>query len=264
MLNQIVAALKVSLAECKRFEDPATYVYELSEVLKRYKTNIYTMLLDQAGPDQDPKEFFHIKIVANWKTRPGHRRSAEVFHESPTLLLINGYRPVKGVKQNKEDAYNTVAVIDDVVDLKRIAAVKVDYYKYSQGGIINQDEGELLVAGVGAEAVSSSIMFSREHTVDEIILFTTQINSQVQDTVVSAYQRSIAGRMSNDSYLSLKTILENEKADSEFGNVLTTPTGKRKYKSRVRTPSGEKEVEKMAKALIPLRADRTGPKSFFS
>lgn len=268
MLNQIVAALKLSLKECDKYEDPCEYVYQLGEVLLRYKTNLFSLMSNRAEYVQDPKEFFHIKIVADWRVRPGYNRSQVLIDSSPTLLYINGFRPAVGERMNKEQSFNTTVRVDDIINLNKIASIKTDYYQTPTLGPDNKVmmEEDIMAAKIGHAVGNSSILFQREWWVDEVMHFTTQINSQVHPSALAEHQLVMSSVWANDSNRSLDQ-LERAKLKEQGlpEKPKLTPSGKKGYTAKPRTPSGEKEVQN---APQPLRLrtksyDRVSSKSFF-
>lgn len=205
MIDQIISAMKLSLNECKKHEDPARYIYELNMVLNRYKTNLFKLMENKHQYIQDPQEFFQFRINTSWVTRPGFGRVAEVSKVGPVLLHVNGYRPYAHERKNKEVSFNKAVRIDDVIDIRRIASVKTDHYSgLLMSSPLYKTENDIISETIGEEKHNeTSLYLNVEKNADDTIYFNMQLNATVDTKVVAKHHIDSAGRQP-DSPLSAK------------------------------------------------------------
>ncbi|AEV89693.1 hypothetical protein OBP_256 [Pseudomonas phage OBP] len=200
MIDQIISALKISLNECKKFENPAEYIYELNMVLSRYKTNLFNMLEDKHKYLHDPREFFQFRISTSWRTKPGFSRVTTLKDNSPIMLQVNGFQPFAGERKNKEKIYNKAVRIDDVIDLERIMSLKSDHYycglMQSPGYVSEED---VILTQLGAEKYAEMSMYlNLDKTVDDVIVFSLQLNSVVPDSVMAKHNEASAAAIADN------------------------------------------------------------------
>lgn len=216
MIDQIISALKISLAECRKYETPAEYVYQLNMVLNRYKTNLFRMMEDKHKCVHDPKEFFQIRIAMSWRTKPGLSRVTSLMDNSPIMLHLNGFQPVVGERRNKENIYSKAVRIDDIIDLERIMALKTDHYYC--GLMLSPNyvsEEDALLNHLGEDKYSELSMYlNLDKTVDDVIVFTMQLNSCVSAEVIQKHLVDSAERMADNPMTAKK--LKALKAQAEI------------------------------------------------
>lgn len=201
MIDQVISALKLSLAECKQYEDPREYVYELNQVLNRYKTNLFKMMEEKDRFLQDPKEFIQMRICASWVTRRGTlsrvgRCSSILKETSPVLLHINGFIPVQGERRNKEATFAKAVRIDDVVDLVRITQIKTDHFDFDY----KQDhpaytEADVMEQHLGLRYCNLSMYHQRNNQTHDLLEFSLQLNGMVFYSVVKNHELAMSKMM---------------------------------------------------------------------
>lgn len=201
MIDQIISALKISLAECNKYEEPARYIFELSEVLKRYKTNLFLAAEKEYQLIQDPKELFNARINLSWHTRPTYGTNYEITDRSPVLLQINGLVPAINERINRERTYNKAVDISDIVDLEKVAAIKTDWYEREVGGKEISPE-KIFEEHPDVDTYQTSVYFEADRTSDGRIYFATQISSVVDPVVERNHAERISALMSGDPKVS--------------------------------------------------------------
>lgn len=207
MIDQIISALKISLGECRKYEDPAEYVYQLNSVLNRYKTNLYNLIKDKRDYLHDPREFFQFRIATSWRTRPGFGRVTTIIEQTPIMLHVNGFQALTGERRNKESNYNKAVRIDDVIDLERIASLKNDhYYCGLMASSSYVSEEDILREQLGIEKYAElSMYFTVDKVVDDGIVFTLQLNGNVVYSVVEQNNIEEANLIPSDPVISRRT-----------------------------------------------------------
>lgn len=194
MINQIISALKISLGDCKKFEDPIQYVYELNQVLNRYKTNLFIAMTDGKDYEYDPKEFFQFRIGTSWRVGRGWNAEPKLMDSAPILLYVSGFYP-EGHRKNRESSFNKTVDISDILDIDRIRLIKNDYYADiapSDRDYFN--EHDLMEAALGSNYDNVSMHFNLDRTADEVIVFNFQLSAIVYDKVVLKQQRDHIAR----------------------------------------------------------------------
>lgn len=184
MIDQLIAALRISLTECKKYEDPARYIFELNQVLNRYKTNLFKAITAGQDYEHDPKEFFHFRIATSWRVGKDWGMKPKLLDNSPVLLYVNGFYPHES-RKNRELTFNKTVDISDIIDMERIRSIKTDYYSFD-GTMSDRDymsENDLMEVNLGPDFINTSMYFFVEKVADEIINFSFQLNSQVYYTV---------------------------------------------------------------------------------
>ncbi|QBZ70757.1 hypothetical protein pETSU_176 [Edwardsiella phage pEt-SU] len=196
MINQILSALRISLKECKKYEDPAEYIYQINQVLNRYKTNLFKMIPDKEQLAYDPKELFNIQIKANWRCSPDYKRRTSILDHSPVMLHFIGFLPIVGVRLNLEKNVSKAIDISDIIDLDRINGLKTDYYSRRVGdeGFYNEETIMENTIGFG-KADSCSLYWTADRAPDDIIVFNFQVNAKVHDSVIDKYNLASAAAM---------------------------------------------------------------------
>lgn len=198
MINQILNALRISLAECKKYEEPAEYIYQINQVLNRYKTNLFKMIPNKADLIYDPKELFNIQIKGSWRCGPDFRRKSVVFDRSPLMLHIVGFIPEVGRRLNLEKNLSKAVRIDDIIDIERINGLKTDYYvgMSATNNPDHQDEDDLMEAVIGWEkAQDCSMYWNAEKVVDEVVVINFQLNGVVYESVLAEHHFNSAASM---------------------------------------------------------------------
>lgn len=218
MIDQILAALKISLAECKKYEDPAEYIYQLNQVLNRYKTNIYKLVERKDMLAHDAKELIQFKICAHWRVRRGYDNKMKLMDKSPTLLHINGIFPEQQLRKNREITFNKAIPIDDVVDINRIMQLKNDYYdgpKNAEPGAMSPED--VMEQRYGWQMCNVALTYNYSRHADEVVSFDIQLSALVYNYVL------------RDAELELSAILANRQPDDvkKRGKHKSLPTAKR-------------------------------------
>lgn len=196
MINQILAALRISLSECKKYEDPAEYIYQINQVLNRYKTNLFKMIPNKELLAYDPKELFNIQIKANWRAQPDYKRRTTILDRSPVMLHFIGFMPEIGRRLNLEKNVSKAIDVADIIDLDRIAGLKTDYYSRRVSDSEFLDEDTIIENAVGfAKANKCSIYWNAERAVDDIFIFSVQINAKADESVIDEHNFASAAHM---------------------------------------------------------------------
>lgn len=198
MIDQIISALRISLAECKKYEEPAEYIYQINQVLNRYKSNLFKLIPDKHKLAYDPKELFNIQIKGSWRCQPDYKRRTAIFDRSPLLLHVVGFMPEIGRRLNLEKNLSKAVRIDDIVDIDRINGLKTDYYK-GMSPVSNsehQDEDDLMEEVIGWEkAQDCSMYWNADKVVDEVVVITFQLNGKVFESVLEDHHFASAASM---------------------------------------------------------------------
>ncbi|QYN80132.1 hypothetical protein PQD71_gp194 [Kosakonia phage Kc263] len=211
MINQIISALKISLGDCKKFEDPIQYVYELNQVLNRYKTNLFIAMTDGKDYEYDPKEFFQFRIATSWRVGRGWNGESKFLDSAPILLYVSGFYP-EGHRKNRESSFNKTADITDLIDLERIRLIKNDYYADIPANDRNYfNEHDLMEAALGTKYGNLSMHFNLDRTADEVIVFNFQLNAIVYDEVVRKQQLDHIARHTAKEEASVRAKKKKEK-----------------------------------------------------
>lgn len=196
MIDQILSALCISLKECNKYEDPAEYIYELNQVLNRYKTNLFKMIPNKELLAYDPKELFNIQIKANWRVQPDYKRRTCIMDTSPVMLHFIGFMPEVGRKLNLEKNVGKAMDISHIIDLERINNLKTDYYTRRAMDDEFHDEDTIIENTIGYHKSNKcSIYWNVDRTLDDVIVFTMQLNGKVHDTVLEEHNFNSAARM---------------------------------------------------------------------
>lgn len=202
MIDQILNALRISLAECNKYQEPAEYIYQINQVLNRYKTNLFKMVPDKELLAYDPKELFNIQIKGSWRCSPDFSRVSVVKDASPLMLHFVGFMPEVGHRLNLEKNISKAVRVDDIIDIERINKLKTDYY-IGMSAVNNpdhQDEDDLMEAVIGEEKAQNCSMFwNAEKVVDEVIVISFQLNGHVYDSVLEDHHFSSAASMAMDT-----------------------------------------------------------------
>lgn len=127
MIDTLIGALKISLNQCNTIEHPVEYVYEINQVLNRFKSNLFKLIPDKDKHLYNPKEFIQLRICLGWKINLAYTGFISIKEQSPVLLHVNGFIPELGLRKNKETTFIKAVDISDIIDLKKIAAIKTGY-----------------------------------------------------------------------------------------------------------------------------------------
>ena len=176
MIDIIIGALKLSLNDCNKIDHPAEYVYEINQVLNRFKTNLFKRIPDKTRQLYDPKEFIQLRICMGWKIYPTHGAHVGIKERSPIMLHINGFVPELGIRNNRERSFIKAVDISDVIDLEKNVNVKSDYYSKLQGDSLS--EAKLIHEHIGHD-LNQCIFYDREGRADGVYEFTMQIAAMV-------------------------------------------------------------------------------------
>ncbi len=228
MITEILKALKGSLAQCKKHEDPAQYIYALNSTLNRYKSNLFNMVPNKELLAYDPKELFNFRIHSTWRLRPDYKRESVIADRGPVMLSISGFMPLVGERRNLEKTHNRSIRVDDVIDLDRIADLKTDYYNGLSAGTNSEfkDEEKHLEERLGWEKLDEcSVYYSIERAVDDVINVAFQLNSKVYSEVLDKHHAASAARMA-DSPLTKREI---KRAEARSRLLVSQPELQAKY-----------------------------------
>ena len=198
MIDQILSALRISLAECNKYKEPAEYIYQINQVLNRYKTNLFKMIPNKENLAYDPKELFNIQIRGNWRCRPDFSRRTVIIDSSPLMLHIVGFMPEIGRRLNLEKNLSKSIQIDDVIDLELINQLKTDYYSEASKTTSNDYEGEdkIIENSLGwKKAMQCSMYWKVDRAVDEVCVFSFQLNGQVYEEALDEHHFTSASSM---------------------------------------------------------------------
>jgi hypothetical protein len=175
MIDTLIGALRLSLNKCNKVDHPVDYIYEINQVLNRYKSNLFTMIPDKSEHIYDPKEFIQLRICMSWKTAPTFSNGMVIKERSPVMLHINGFIPELGLRKNKERTFIRAVDISDIIDLDKIANIKTDYHLGSLEGI---SEAKTIEEHLGTMG-TTCIFYGRDATMGGVQDFTVQIAGQV-------------------------------------------------------------------------------------
>lgn len=196
MIDQILSALCISLKECNKYEDPAEYIYQLNQVLNRYKTNLFKLIPNKELLAYDPKELFNIQIKANWRCQPDYKRRTTIMDSSPVMLHFIGFMPEIGRKLNLEKNVGKAMDITHIIDLERINNLKTDYYTRRAADDEFHDEDTIIENAIGYHKSNKcSIYWNVDRTLDDVIVFSMQLNAKVHESVLEDHNFSSAARM---------------------------------------------------------------------
>ncbi|QZA70713.1 hypothetical protein AH04_240 [Erwinia phage AH04] len=127
MIDTLIGALKISLNQCNTIEHPVEYVYEINQVLNRFKSNLFKLIPDKAKHLYDPKEFIQLRLCLGWKINPTYTGFLSIKEQSPVLLHVNGFIPELGLRKNKETTFIKAVDVSDIINLEKIATIRTDY-----------------------------------------------------------------------------------------------------------------------------------------
>lgn len=179
MIDVLIGALKISLKECNKYDHPCDYLYEINQVLNRFKSNLYNLIPDKTKHLYDAKEFIQIKLSLGWKIYPTFTNGVIVKERSPVMLHINGLIPEFGMRKNREQTFTKAVDVSDIIDLTKIANLKSDYY-------LNKDE-TLTEVKMIEEYLGSldnlCIYYSRDALSYGVNSFTVQVSGMVYSHV---------------------------------------------------------------------------------
>ena len=219
MIDILGNALKSSLMECNKIENPNDYAKELLETINRYKTNMFKMLAVDTKLVYDPKELVQIRICGSWRIRPGMDRKPQFLESSPFILHLNGVIPAIGERKNRESSYILGIDISDIVDVEKLNMLKTDWYT---GSVQENEDDE-----TSAFDMPGVYMFG-DRQATEVIDITLQFSAHVYHHVVSEYERKSAERMANDPKLSNEVLRKRaEQKERAMGYDLTDVFNKR-------------------------------------
>lgn len=196
MIDNLIAALKISLAECAKYEEADRYIYEVNQVLNRYKTNLFKSVKDPYEHLYDPKEFIHFRICGSYRTNRGWGDEALVQDAGPTLLYVYGFFPTPGERINKERVYHKTVQIDDVIRKDFIHHLYNDQYRKHEREVdAVWTEQKHFEDKMGGFIGLCSIHFYQEFSALDLKTFNWQINSMVHPSVMREYNEASANRM---------------------------------------------------------------------
>ncbi|WNV45973.1 hypothetical protein [Aeromonas phage AerS_266] len=142
MINEITIAeaIKHCISKVSKDLEPVLYLYEVNQILNRFKTNLYKMM-DETKSDIDPANLLNITIKTGAIIRNGG--GVPVISEvSPVLLKIYGERGY-GKMEVPAKAFDHTLDISTVFDAKKFCQIKDDYYRPI--GISGKREKEISV-----------------------------------------------------------------------------------------------------------------------
>lgn len=174
MLTQITAALKHSLNECNKYEHPVDYIYQLNQVLNRFKTNLFKMMPNKDKYLYDGKEFIQLRLHLNWRTDPTYKGEVTIKERQPIMLHISGFSAESGLRNNRESIYSAGVDVSDIIDLEKIANIKTDYH------LNNSYERDIIRRHTG-DLGDISIYHDRDFELDGIKSFTVVISGMVYE-----------------------------------------------------------------------------------
>lgn len=127
MINEITIAKAIRLCISKVSTDlePILYLYEVNQILNRFKTNLYKMM-DESKSDIDPARLINIVIKTGGIIRNGGGTPI-ISEVSPVLLKIYGERGY-GKLEVPAKEFDYTLNISAVFDARKICQIKDDYY----------------------------------------------------------------------------------------------------------------------------------------
>lgn len=171
MLNQIAAALKLSLKECNKIEDPKEYVSEIVATLTRYKTNIFKMICDSGSKlHHDPKELIQFRIGTSFRSTCGFDRVPRLQSRDISILYISALIPNEAGVMNREKVKSVSIDVSDIIDQEKLLGLVPNCHR---------PVAEVAEAGEQDRVEIPDLYFSMERGPDEINSFIIQFNANV-------------------------------------------------------------------------------------
>ena len=132
----IAKAIKLCISQLPKITDPIEYLYEVNQILNRFKTNLYKMM-DERHSDHDPASLLTISIRSGGVIEnAGGVNVAEV---SKAFLKVYGIRGYGHVDGNPDDFCVTLD-ISDVFNAKMFCLARPDYYVVRNQGLVRARE----------------------------------------------------------------------------------------------------------------------------
>lgn len=198
MIDILINALKLSLNECKKYEDPAEYIYQINQVLNRYKTNLFSSIKDHHKHLYDPKEFIQFRIAGNYRTNRQFPDQSIVVDRGPVMLYVNGFFPNEGERINKEKVYHKAVRIEDVVRPDFMHDLYNDQYrKHERDTSAAYTEQRQFEDKLGDGSGLCCVYFSQDLGQMDLKVYNFQINSMIYPSVLSKYNLESAKRMAD-------------------------------------------------------------------
>lgn len=197
MLNQIAAALKISLAECKDIQDPTEYANAIVATLTRYKTNIFKMICKEMTVHQDPKEIIQFRIGGSFRSVQGFNKRASIHSSDIVVLYIGVIFPNPEGRMNREKIASLSVDITDIIDQEKILGLTPNCH---------MNCADAQKAGIKDEIEVPGLYHSMERGADDINSFIFQFNSRVAEEMEMEIYLAKAVNMPNDPRKSINEL----------------------------------------------------------
>lgn len=132
----IAKAIKLCISQLPKITDPIEYLYEVNQILNRFKTNLYKMM-DERDSDYDPASLLTISIRSGGIIE--NAGGVNVTAVSKTFLKVYGIRGYGHVDGNPDNFCVTLD-ISDVFDAKAFCLARPDYYICRNRSVVRSRE----------------------------------------------------------------------------------------------------------------------------
>lgn len=197
MLNQIAAALKISLAECKDIKDPTEYANAIVATLTRYKTNIFRMICKEMHVHQDPKEIIQFRIGGSFRSVQGFNKRPSIHSSDIVVLYIGVIFPNPEGRMNREKIASLSVDITDIIDQEKILGLTPNCH---------MNCADAYKAGIKDDTDVPGLYHSMERGADEVNSFIFQFNSCVSEDAEMEIYLNKAVNMPNDPRKSINEL----------------------------------------------------------
>lgn len=185
MIDTLIGALKLSLAECNSVRGSTEYIRAINEVLNRYKTNLYKLIPDKSLHLYDSKEFIQLRLCFSWKIK-NNTREMIIKEHSPVLLHVSGFVPELGLRKNREKGFIKAVDVSDVVDLEKVAGTNFASHLDTDDNDDEPQEGMTLRQELG-----QGVYFTHDKSADGQSSICVQISGQVYQSVQSDHRAQV-------------------------------------------------------------------------
>lgn len=198
MLDVLINALKISISECRKYDEPAEYIYQVNQVLNRYKTNLFKMLKTGKHEHYDPKEIIQIKIHTCWILSRGFNNNTNIVERPPIMLQISGFSPAD-VKLNREKTFVKSVDINDVFDFDKINKLRTDHFIKDEDDETSRTEMDIMADYYGYDNKNINLYYRAERIVGGSLTANFQINGIVYSNAWKENETCIASSMNGST-----------------------------------------------------------------
>jgi hypothetical protein len=181
----LAESVKLCLKDLKTIENPIEYLYEVNQVLNRFKTNIFNIIKDPSLKE-DPKEAIQFTIKGGAKIKFNELTSIESADFDKTFLYVNGTYIGKTITEIN-GYFNHCVCIDDVFDTSKISKIKGKYFNVNRSDTSYVSEQYLIETYLDYKMNRVSISLTSEKMADDVIKLELQINGIVYDQVLKSF-----------------------------------------------------------------------------